>query len=156
MEINQFVEFGAAVLRSLPRNLDSATAQRWIREQGALAEALRGALKPNTSYELYLAPGQQNGGVMKGFDLEKHLEETDRLARAYSFKDELVEGWLDSPETYPEELKTGAVFLWKSKRASGSDRRVACLCWHDDRVFMYWRWLVNRWGDGDPALLASS
>jgi len=46
MEIDQFVEFGSAVLRSLPRDLDPTTAQGWILNQRALADILRKSLKP--------------------------------------------------------------------------------------------------------------
>jgi len=154
MEINQFVEFASAVVRSLPRNLDTVTAQRWIREQGPLAEALRKVLAP--AFELYLAPGQQNGGVMVGFDLEKHLQEEKLIERAYTLEDELVKSWLENPASYPEEFKNKAIFLWKSQRASGDYREVACLCWHGGRVVVHWRWLERRWDGYRPALLASS
>ncbi len=154
MEINQFVEFVSAVVRQLPRNLDSVTAQRWIREQGTLADVLRKALAP--VFELYLAPCQRDGGWMAGFDLEKHLEETKLIDRAFSIEDELVKGWLANPSTYPEECKGKAIFLWKSKRAIGSGRRVAYLYWRGDRVVVDWRWLGDGWDGSDPALLASS
>ena len=153
METNQFAEFVSAVVRSLPRNLDSGTAQRWIRGQAELAVVLAKALAP--SYELYLAPGQQNGGAMNGFDLEKHLEETNLIERAYSLDDEIVKGWIANPSTYPEEFKRKAVFLWKSKQeASCPRRRVAYLCWGGDHVIVGWSWLGCSWYGNDPALLA--
>ena len=154
MEINQFVEFASAVVRSLPRNLDPVTAQRWIREQGTLADVLRKALAP--AFELYLAPGQQNGGTMTGFDIDKHLEETKLIDRAFILDDELVKGWLANHATYPEEFKGKAIFLWKSKRTIGSNRRVAYLCWNDNRVIVRWAWLESRWSGRSPALLMSS
>ena len=46
MELNQFVELSAAVLRSLPREMDVDTAQEWIENQAALAKVLREALVP--------------------------------------------------------------------------------------------------------------
>ena len=46
MEIDQFVEFSSAVLRSLPRDMDPTTAQGWITNQRALADILRKSLKP--------------------------------------------------------------------------------------------------------------
>ena len=139
MEINQFVEFASAVVRSLPRNLDTVTAQRWIREQGPLAEALRKVLAP--AFELYLAPGQQNGGVMVGFDLEKHLQEEKLIERAYTLEDELVKSWLENPASYPEEFKNKAIFLWKSQRTSGVDREVAYLYWYGARWHLAFHWL---------------
>lgn len=44
IEIPQFAEFVSAVARQLPRDIDSALAQRWIDDQGNLAAALRNAL----------------------------------------------------------------------------------------------------------------
>ena len=152
MEINQFVEFSTAIIRSLPRDLDSVTTQRWVCDQKALADVLRKALAP--SYELYLAPGQQNGAWMKGLDLEKYLEEMRLIERCFSLDDELVKGWIADPATYPDEFKGKAIFLWKSKRLSGSRRDVACLCWDGDRVVVGWDWLELGWRGNDPALLA--
>lgn len=156
METNQFAEFVSAVVRSLPRNLSSATAQRWIREQSALADVLRQALIPSLGYELCLAPQERDGGWITGFDLEKHLEEEKLMDRTMSLEDELVKGWIADPSTYPEELKTKAVFLWKSQRTTGSNRRVAYLYWYDGRVIVFWRWLERGWHGGNPVLLASS
>ena len=156
METNQFAEFVSAVVRQLPRDLSSVTAQRWIKDQGALAETLRKALKPNVGYELYLSPIQRGGGSVKGFDLETHLKNEKLLDRTFSLDDEVVKGWLADPATYPEEFKGKAIFLWKSLRDSGDDRSVAYLFWDDDRVVSYWYWLVNWWSDNYPVLLASS
>ena len=156
METNQFAEFASAVVRQLPRNLNSVTAQRWIKDQTALAEVLRMVLATTTGFELCLAPGQENGGWMKGFDLEKHLQETKLIDRALHLDDELVKGWLANPATYPEKFKGKAIFLWKSQRTTGSDRGVAYLYWDDDRVVVDWGWLGDDWSGDDPALLASS
>jgi len=93
---------------------------------------------------------------MKGFDLEKYLEESGLIKRCLSLEDEVVKGWLANPATYPEEFKKKAVFLWKSKRTSCGDRNVACLYWRVDRVFVRWRWLGRDWFGADPTLLAGS
>ncbi|MEK7227554.1 MAG: hypothetical protein AAB641_01525 [Patescibacteria group bacterium] len=156
MEINQFVEFSAAIIRSLPRDLDTATAQRWIREQGTLSEVLRKALTLDANYELYLTPEQKLGGMIKGFDLKEHLKNEKLIKRCLSLESPLVNGWLADPSTYPEELKTKAVFLFGSQRASGSEVRVADLCWRDDRVVVGWYWLGYWWFGDRPVLLASS
>ncbi|MFH1473189.1 MAG: hypothetical protein ABIF06_02155, partial [bacterium] len=74
----------------------------------------------------------------------------------FSLDHPLVKGWIENPSTYPEEFKNKAIFLWKSKRASGSSRSVADLIWHDERVIVDWCWLGGRWDGDDPALLASS
>lgn len=107
-------------------------------------------------YELYLAPGQKNGGWVKGFDLEKYLQEEKLIERAFSLEDELVKGWLANPATYPEEFGKKAIFLWKSTRTTGSDRGVAYLYWSGGRVVVRWRWLEGDWDGDNPALLASS
>jgi len=124
-----------------------------------LKQALQAVVEgrfPRSAFELYLAPAQQNGGYMKGFDLEKHLVETGRIKRSFSLEDELVKGWLADPSTYPEELKGKAVSLWKSRRTSRGDRFVASLCWYDVRVIVIWDWLGLGWYGSNPALLASS
>lgn len=134
--------------------LSPEVGEEWERE---LKKFLRKEIcwsKP--AFEFYLHEKQKNGGWIKGFDLENHLEETKLIDRCLSLDDELVKGWLANPSSYPEEFKGKAVFLWKSKRSSGDSRRVAFLYWRDDRVIVYWRWL-GRWWSGDyPALLASS
>lgn len=155
METNQFAEFASAVVRQLPRNVNLAKAQRLIREQGVLAKILRKAFEV-MSYELYLAPGQQNGRWMKGSDLEKHLLETKLIERALSLDDELVKGWFADPSSYPEEFKGKEIFLWKSTRTSGSSRFVAYLYWSGGRVVVDWSWLESGWDGYDPALLASA
>ena len=124
-----------------------------------LKQALQAVIEgqfPKTKYDLYLAPGQQNGGWMKGFELESHLIQANLLDRCFSLEDELVKGWIADPSTYPEELKTKAIFLWKSSRTSRGRRDVACLCWHGGRVIVHWVWLEHRWLGPGPALLASS
>jgi len=110
----------------------------------------------SSGWELYLAPAQQNGGRIKGFDLEKHLEETKLINRCLSLGDLMVKGWLANPTTYPEEFKAKVVSLWKSKRTSGDYTLVAYLCWGGDRVVVLWRWLGFDWDGTSPALLASS
>ncbi len=154
MEINQFAEFVSAVVRQIPRDLATATAQRWIKDQAALASVLRKALAG--AFELYLSPKQKNGGVITGFDLDDHLRSENLFDRTCSLDDGLVKGWLTDPTTYPEEFKGKAIFLWKSQRSSGSDRVIACLVWDDDRVVVSWDWLGRRWGGNNPVLLASS
>ena len=105
------------------------------------------------SFKLYLAPGQQNGRQMKGFDLEKHLEETRRINRAFSLEDELVKGWIANPSTYPEEFKGKPVFLWKSKRASGDSYEIAYLIWIDWCVLVFYIGVKGNWHGNNPALL---
>ena len=115
-----------------------------------------------TAFELYLAPGQENFGLMTALDIEKHLEETGLINRVFSLKDELVKGWVANPSTYPEELKTKRVLLWGSKQichGDGSDPRdveFAHLIWYQNRVLERWLWLVGVFSDGSPTLLRQS
>src|SRR3989344_524627 len=146
MDTKQFAEFASAVVRQLPRNLDSVAAQRWIKDQGALANVLCKALGPTRT--LYLAPAQKISGWVIGFDLEKHLQETKLINRCFSLGDEVVKGWLANPATYPEEYKRKVVFLWKSKWTSDGNADVAFLYWIDGRVLVGRHWLGNRWGGG--------
>jgi len=55
MEVDQFAEFSSAVTRSLPRDLDTTTAQSWILNQDALTKVLREALVPPEKQSANLA-----------------------------------------------------------------------------------------------------
>ncbi|TAL49346.1 hypothetical protein EPN83_01190 [Patescibacteria group bacterium] len=50
-----------------------------------------------TGIKLYFHPKQKEGGLIKGYDLEKHLRETGIINRCLSLKDEEVKGWLANP-----------------------------------------------------------
>lgn len=49
MQIDQFVELAAAVVQSLPRDMDTTTGQSWITNRDALAKALRQTLMPSVA-----------------------------------------------------------------------------------------------------------
>ena len=106
--------------------------------------------------ELFRHEKQKNGGWIKGFELDKYLNEEGLIDRCFSVDDEIVKNWIKHPETYPEELKKVYPFLWKSQLASGDDRSVAYLVWDGGRVFVSWYWLENAWSGFNPVLLASS
>ncbi len=155
MGIDQFSELMSAVARGLPRDMDPDVAQGWITNQGSLTRTLREALMP-PDYELYFHPTQEGGGVIDGFELFRHLDQTGMIKRASSLESPEVKGWLDNPTTYPDEFKDKVVSLWGSVRESGGRRRVAYLVWYGDRVLVLWRWLGDDWRRDCPALLASS
>lgn len=46
MTVDQFAEFSAAVVRALPRDMDTVVAQGWIMNQASLANILRKVLLP--------------------------------------------------------------------------------------------------------------
>ncbi len=139
---------------------------RQLRQKGgypydpqSLKQALQAAIEgrfPKPNYELYLTTEQKSGGSIKGFDLEHRLKDEKLIDRCLSLESLMVKVWLADPSSYPEELKTKAVFLFGSQRGVGSDRHVACLCWDGDRVIVSWFWLEFRWYGYYPVLLASS
>jgi hypothetical protein len=131
----------------------------WIPEESRKnepAELPKTRMAPLPKFELYLHDKQKNGGWMKGYDLEKHLQETNLLNRAFSLEDDIVKGWLANPKTYPEEFKGKAIFLWKSRQDSDDYRSVAYLIWSGEQVIVLWHWLEFGWRGLDPALLARS
>jgi len=162
MEIKQFAEFVSAVVRSLPRDMDSTTAQGWIENQAALAKILHEAIMPNYDYDLYLAPEQLCGGWINGLDLEKHLKESGLIDRTLSLDDQLVQNWIKSPSTFPKELKGKKLILWKSQDSTYSKELarkiplVAYLFWYCGRVLVDSWWLENPLSGKDPVLLSRS
>ncbi|MCR4279643.1 MAG: hypothetical protein NUV78_02830 [Candidatus Zambryskibacteria bacterium] len=138
MEHNQFVEFVAAVVRCLPRDMDSTTAQGWITNQKSLTKVLREGLTPPPSYEVYYTPTQEVKAFVRGSRhlLLKHLLEYLRdsgfLGRCLSLDDEVVKEWTTHPATYPTELKNKLVFLWGSTAYLYNISSVACLYWSDE------------------------
>ena len=128
------------------------------RDPHKVAEILQGIVESGyvakETFELYLHPRQKNGGQIKGFDLEKHLNGPEFLGRHFSLESPLVKGWIANPETYPKELKGKAIFLWGSKKnGSGGGRGVAYLLWSDGHVIVVWYWLEGVWLGHGPALL---
>lgn len=107
-------------------------------------------------FELYLIPGQDVGQVT-GFDIAKHLEETGLINRAFSLEDELIKGWIADPSTYPEELKTKEVFLWKSQRHPSyplNQDNVSHLSWCGGPKVLTGNQFLNRWWSSrGPAIL---
>lgn len=122
-----------------------------------LLEVLQSMLEEKfRKLELWLHDRQKKDGWIKGFDLDRYIRETPGLyERTLSLEDPEVKQWLEYPETYPEEYKDKAVFLWKSQQASGGSRCVAFLIWYDGRVAVDWKGLGDRWRGNNPVLLAS-
>ena len=130
-----------------------------VRTPEWLAEGLQALVNQSAvrKFELYLHPKQRKVGEwIGGFEFDKYLHENGLYERTLSLGDLEVKGGLENPETYPEEYRGKAVFLWKTQRGSGVRREVAYLVWHDGRVIVRWYWLVGRWDGDNPVLLASS
>lgn len=105
-------------------------------------------------FELYLAPSQKKEDMwVKGFDLEKHLNDEGLIGRAVSLDDPQVKSWLANPETYPWEYKDKAIYLWKSIEDRSNLRSVACLNWRVGLVVVHFDLLVDEWNADSPALL---
>jgi len=155
MEINQFVEFSAAVLRSLPRDLSSFATQKWIANQRLLADVIHKALTP--PLDLYLHPEQLNKGGMSGLDLKRHLEKTGLINRCLSLQDDVVSGWIINPSSYPKEFGGEMVHLWKSQRTVRDWHEVAYIRAGGvgGGVFSYWSIIGPSMDSSSPALLAS-
>ncbi|OGE82859.1 MAG: hypothetical protein A2846_01270 [Candidatus Doudnabacteria bacterium RIFCSPHIGHO2_01_FULL_49_9] len=105
------------------------------------------------AFELYLYYKQRGAGGTGGHDIERHLDELPDIAkRAYSLEDKVVKDWLADPTTYPEELKGKNIFLWGSKRIDQFSR-IEYLAWSGIRLVVLLRWIGDKWGDSDFALL---
>ena len=104
-----------------------------------------------TSFELYLHDsviGYRGPVCISGHELKKHIKETGLIDRCFSLEDELVQGWIANPSTYPEELRKQAVCLWKSVRISGGYRSVPCI------VYVPGRWNGEGVGNGNEWIVA--
>lgn len=118
-----------------------------------LQDAIEGKFH-GRKWKLDLHPTQKDGGVIQGWDLEKHYDSPEFNGRHYSLEHPVVQDWIRDPTTYPDEFKGKAVFLWGSRQGSSGYREVAYLIWFGYRVKVHWRWLVRGWNRHDPALLA--
>mgnify|MGYP001559486861 CR=1 FL=1 len=127
------------------------------RSPTVIADALQTILdQPQPKFELYLFGKQKAGGWEMGYNIERHLKKTGLINRCLSKDDECVRNWLANPETYPEEFKGKAVFLWKSADGRVVNRVAPCLIWRDGGVVLHWDWLDLDWYGGYPAVLAGA
>lgn len=101
---------------------------------------------------LYLSRRQQNGRLLKGYDLREEL--TDKPVLNANLLDALY----DNPRLIPEEWKGKAIFFWGTiYRNSHGDLYVRCLCWDDGSWPWYYYWLGHDWYDNyDPAAVLAS
>lgn len=118
-----------------------------------LQDAIEGKFH-GRKWKLDLHPIQKDGGVIQGWDLEKHYDSPEFNGRHYSLEHPVVQDWIRDPTTYPDEFKGKAVFLWGSRLGSSGHRLVAYLFWFGYRVEVHWRWLGPDWYRDCPALLA--
>lgn len=122
----------------------------------SVADALQAILVEQSAspkFELYLFGKQKTGGWERGHDIEVHLNETGLINRCLSKDDDVVQGWLANPETYPKEFKDKVVFLWKSVDIRDGLRKAPYLAWRGGRVALYWYLLDYDWRGCYPAVL---
>lgn len=72
LEVNQFAELIISVVRQLPRDIDSTTAQGWIENQQALAKVLRAGLMPDVKQGEHLIDCDANPSIPDGWSVEEH------------------------------------------------------------------------------------
>ncbi len=126
------------------------------RDASVVADALQKILDQSSlKFELYLFGKQRTGGSETGYTVEKSLRETGLIARCLSTDDEMVKGWVINPNTYPAEFKGKVIFLWKSAKGRGVNRRVPCLVWYHGEVVMVWHLHSHGLGGSNPAVLVS-
>lgn len=161
-----YVEFQAAVLRQLPRNITPDVIQGWLQNQGALKCLLEEALTPGpkTSHNDDLVP--RNLKIVK--DVEPQLtsvEDISKLELVELLKqeeewingEELVDraeelnaslGWKDlkflfeHPDQIPEDFRSYyLIFTGTLWRDGNGYRRIAYLFWVDGSWLVLFFWL---------------
>ncbi|MFA5128798.1 MAG: hypothetical protein WC445_02390 [Patescibacteria group bacterium] len=161
---DQFAELGAAVLRSLPRDMEPELAQFWILHQDLLATTLDGALiarQPAKPTELELPTEMTVGG--RTYEILSFLREGEErvhghtmVARAeklgaYLGKED-CEFILAHQDEIPAALRGKIVFVFPDMRYPVGRECVAYLRWRGDRWYQYWGWLDVGWDDGARVL----
>lgn len=108
------------------------------------------ALTPE-ALALYLDPGQQGDGVVKGNKLRKLLEGQNVLPA------QVLDYQLEHPELIPESWKGKYTYFWGTiYRSAGGDLCVRCLCRCDGRWDWRYDWLVDDWDSTCPAAVPAS
>ena len=104
------------------------------------------------SLELWLHDGQKDGKWTKGEKIYEHFESSNMLPTCLGLADLLAIQEL-GVEAFRQRFGDRAVFGW---RAVVRDRvgylDVPCLVQDDDKVLLYWCWLVYDWVGDNPAL----
>lgn len=176
-----YIEFQAAVLRALPRDIAPEIQRQWTSNGESLSRVLRQALvstgiidcdtdpfmpKGWTVKEhkkggqikwgskkvmLHLSKKQHGSKVIGGHDLRQELE--NRLVLNANVLDYL----LTNPHLIPKEWRGSHVFFWGTVyRDPGGDLCVRCLRWGDGRWGWSDRWLDRDWDDDAPAAVFAS
>ena len=175
MEINQFVEFSSAVLRSLPRDMDPTTTQSWITNQRVLADILRKALVPDSvsvaiqvsavvlqpPYEGWeLVDNDPNPVGTLELELSEFLEPGEKYVEGDVMRDRAkksglmlgeqhARALLEQQECIPEAWrKFYLVFPGTVWRGRGGGLSVPYLYWYGGRWDLGFGWLGGGWVSG--------
>ncbi len=110
-----------------------------------------------SAIEQWLHYGQKDGKYIEGNKIYNHLKKTDTLKTCLGLRD-LEEIQKKGIAFFRKHFKGKVVFGWAGiVRYRNGDLCVPCLCEHDGRVLLNWRWSDDAWHDDNPALrLASS
>jgi len=114
--------------------------------------------EPVSKFKLFLHHEQGEHGGVTGLEIEHYLLATLLIFRALSLESPEVKGWIENPESYPDEFKDKTVFLWGSIiEFSDGSRSVKCLQWSKarNRVTVSQNSLEFEWSSRGPALLRS-
>ncbi len=162
---DQFAEFAAAVLRSLPRDMEPELAQFWILHQDLLATTLDGALivrQPAKAaepalptemtiagrvYEILSFLREEDGGSVRGDTMVSRAKEMNA-----NLGKEDCEFLLAHKDEIPAALRGKVVFIFPDLRRPGGREGVAFLGWDVDGWVVGFRWIGRGWNGRDRLL----
>lgn len=134
---DQCVRFGANFVMNYSglRVMSKESMDFWMYELNAGTAVIYAARYLESEYvrlrgfELYQHPDQKNANVCLSQTLD-YLSREGLLNRTFSKDDEKVQGWIKTPDTYPNELKGITIVLRRD--AHREDQPI--LRWIDGRV----------------------
>src|SRR3989344_5392983 len=148
----------AANLGASPKlPFNEAEVEQHIGEGWAIVEKRSDGLYLNgRKVVLYLSRRQQNGKLLKGYDLREELTGKPVLNA------NLLDALYDNPHLIPEDWKkddrgnTRFIFFWGTiYRGSAGSLCVGCLSFGDGSWNRSYCWLDDDWNDNNPAALAT-
>ena len=155
IKMDQFAELAAAVVRSLPRDINPNSAQYWIVNQGELGERLKTALIVAEYEESELPTEMTVGGRV--YEILSFLREEDggsvrgdvMVSRAKELGANLgkedCEFILAHQADIPVALRGKIVFVFPDWRSPVDREDVAYVGWGGDGWYQFWGWLASGW-----------
>lgn len=117
-----------------------------------------------SNFLLSLSPDKIEGKTISGSVVRRYLRDSNLWEKIVSLDHPMVQKWITNPETYPDEYRKLAIFLWGSTQGSYEDLpddraattefalKIANLYWRD-KVFVHWHPLVHGFNENCPALI---